>query len=65
MEAGRIGFYGSLFDNTGLSDDQYRERLRGTAIHEFAHKIHLAQSPCPVAHDVGCIQDFWISGESD
>ncbi len=61
MEAGRIGFYESLFDNTGLSDDQYRERLRGTAIHEFAHKIHLAQSPCPTDHGVWCITKEWFT----
>ena len=36
LESGRIGFYGSLFPATGLNESH----VRGTAVHELAHKIH-------------------------
>ena len=61
MEAGRIGFYGGLFQQGSLSDNKYHLFLRSTAIHEFAHKIHLANSACPTNHDIGCIIEEWFT----
>ena len=61
MEAGRIGFYGGLFQQGCLSDTEYHTVLRVTAIHEFAHKIHLANSPCPTNHDEWCITEEWFT----
>ena len=61
MEAGRIGFYGGLFQQGSLSDTEYHTVLRVTAIHEFAHKIHLANSACPTNHDIWCITEEWFT----
>ena len=48
LESGRIGFYDSVFPATGLNESH----VRGTAVHELAHKIHFED--CGGARGGGC-----------
>ena len=58
LEAGRIGFYDSLFPTTGLNE----AHVRGTAVHELAHKIHF-NLLCDSTIDTPCfLQDPGLPG---
>ena len=71
VEDGQIGFYDGLFDATKFPDDGTRTTnsqnfIRGTAVHELAHKIHIHRV-CPnnpsaycLIYDIGENIDFRV-----
>ena len=59
LEPGRIGFYAGLFDDTVFPDDgtrttKYANFVRGTTVHELAHKIHI-HTVCPQNPNPSCL----------
>ena len=59
LEPYRIGYYKGLFEQGNFTVSEHRDFVRGTAVHELAHKIHMEQV-CSGGHRGGCIL-MWFS----
>ena len=58
LESRRIGFYDGLFGQGKLTQAEHETLIRATAVHELAHKIHLAKA-CPPDHKQTCISRWF------
>ena len=65
LEPGRIGFYDNHFKQRKFkTEDELHAFIRGSAVHELAHKIHLTRS-CPPNHSQECILEWFPDSEID
>ena len=53
-EPGKIGFFDNLFAQGSFSDSEHENFIRGTAVHELAHKIHI-HKVCPNNPSAFCL----------
>ena len=60
LEPYRIGFYDGLFIQGKFTVSEYRDFIRGTAVHELSHKIHMEQV-CP--GEQNCILEWFKDNE--
>ena len=62
MEPYRIGFYDGLFIQGKFTVSEHRDFIRGTAVHELSHKIHMEQV-CSGGHRENCILMWFKDSE--